>query len=67
MFVIPSIDILKGKCVQLINGKIETATVYGNPIDYYKKWSQKGADVIHIVDLDAAFNQGNNQQIIFNL
>ena len=31
MFVIPSIDILNGKCVQLINGKIETTTVYGDP------------------------------------
>ena len=38
MFVIPSIDILNGKCVQLINGKIETATIYGSPKEYYKKW-----------------------------
>ncbi len=67
MFVIPSIDILNGKCVQLINGKIETATVYGNPKDYYKKWVEKGADIIHVVDLDAAFNLGSNKQIIFNL
>jgi len=67
MFVIPSIDILNNKCVQLVNGKIETAAVYGSPKDYYKKWVEKGADIIHVVDLDAAFNLGSNKQIIFNL
>lgn len=67
MFVIPSIDILNGKCVQLVNGKIETATIYGSPKEYYKKWIQKGADKIHIIDLDAAFNLGSNKQIILDL
>ena len=67
MFVIPSIDILNGKCVQLINGKIETSTVYGDPKKYYKKWIEKGADKIHVVDLDAAFNLGSNKQIIYDL
>jgi len=44
MFVIPSIDILNGKCVQLVNGRIETATIYGSPKEYYNKWIEKGAD-----------------------
>ncbi|MCK4365870.1 MAG: 1-(5-phosphoribosyl)-5-[(5-phosphoribosylamino)methylideneamino] imidazole-4-carboxamide isomerase [Thermoplasmatales archaeon] len=67
MFVIPSIDILNGKCVQLVNGKIETATIYGSPKEYYKKWIEKGADKIHVIDLDAAFNLGSNKTIILDL
>ncbi len=67
MFVIPSIDILNGKCVQLINGRIKTAEVYGTPKEYFKKWVSKDADIIHIVDLDAAFDLGSNKEIIFEL
>jgi len=67
MYVIPSIDILNGKCVQLVNGKITTSTVYGTPKKYYKKWIEKGADKLHIIDLDAAFDIGSNKKIIFDL
>jgi phosphoribosylformimino-5-aminoimidazole carboxamide ribotide isomerase len=67
MYVIPSIDILNGKCVQLVSGKIETSTVYGCPKKYNKKWIEKGANKIHIIDLDAAFNIGSNKKIIFDL
>lgn len=67
MFVIPSIDILNGKCVQLINGKIQTAEIYGNPQEYFLKWVNKGTKIIHIIDLDAAFNVGSNEKIIFEL
>ena len=67
MFVIPSIDILNGKCVQLIGGRIETAKVYGTPLEYFKKWISKGADIIHVIDLDAAFNRGSNKEIVFEL
>lgn len=67
MFVIPSIDILNGKCVQLINGKIETAEIYGDPQDYFEKWVKKGADVIHVIDLDAVFNLDSNKEIIYDL
>ena len=67
MYVIPSIDILNGKCVQLVNGIIKTSTVYGSPKKYFNKWIEKGADKIHIIDLDAAFNIGSNKKIILDL
>jgi phosphoribosylformimino-5-aminoimidazole carboxamide ribotide isomerase len=67
MFVIPSIDILNGKCVQLINGKVETTEAFGTPDEYLRKWIAKGANVIHVIDLNAALNIGSNKQIIINL
>jgi phosphoribosylformimino-5-aminoimidazole carboxamide ribonucleotide (ProFAR) isomerase len=37
VFVVPSIDILNGKCVQLINGRIDTAKIYGTPKEYFNR------------------------------
>jgi phosphoribosylformimino-5-aminoimidazole carboxamide ribotide isomerase len=67
MKVIPSIDILNGKCVQLINGDIKTAVFYGPPEKWFDKWVKSGAKIVHIVDLDAAFNNGSNKDLIIGL
>lgn len=67
MFVIPSIDILDGKCVQLIGGRRETATIYGTPTEWLAKWTERGADLIHVIDLDAALGTGSNRKQVFEL
>ncbi len=55
-FVIPAVDIKGGKAVRLYLGKADSVTVYGdNPVDIAKKWEEKGAKHLHIVDLDGAF------------
>ncbi|MDR2046376.1 MAG: 1-(5-phosphoribosyl)-5-[(5-phosphoribosylamino)methylideneamino]imidazole-4-carboxamide isomerase [Clostridiales bacterium] len=56
MILFPAIDILDGKAVRLTLGKRETATVYGNPADLAKKWADFGAEFLHVVDLNAAFD-----------
>ena len=60
MKIIPAIDIKDGKCTQLVGGKAQTAKYYGSPLDSAKKWVELGAEVLHIVDLDAALGAGNN-------
>ncbi|MEM2124510.1 MAG: HisA/HisF-related TIM barrel protein, partial [Methanolinea sp.] len=65
MRVIPAVDILGGKCVQLVQGRRETATIYGRPIDCARRWLSLGADCLHVVNLDGAFGQsGENVQLI---
>src|SRR5699024_8363145 len=55
MIIFPAIDILKGKCVRLIQGDYNQEKVYGDsPVAMAKKWEEKGAEYIHIVDLDGA-------------
>ncbi len=55
MIIFPAIDILDGQCVRLIQGDYNQEKVYSNsPIDMAKKWEAKGAEFIHIVDLDGA-------------
>ena len=66
MKVLAAIDIMKGEVVRLTKGDQLTKKVYSNdPVQVAKKWSKDGADMLHIVDLDAAFgNESSNLSII---
>jgi len=55
MRIYPAIDILGGKAVRLKQGRKEDATIYGAPVDMAVKWAGKGAEWLHVVDLDGAF------------
>ena len=55
MVIIPAIDIKNGKCVRLAQGDFDRVTLYAdNPVDVALAWAQKGAELIHIVDLDGS-------------
>lgn len=66
MKVLAAIDIMNGEVVRLTKGDQSTKKVYSNdPVQVAKKWAKDGADMLHIVDLDAAFgNESNNLSII---
>ena len=55
MKIYPAIDILDGQAVRLKQGRKSDATVYGDPVEMAKKWVSKGAEWLHVVDLDGAF------------
>lgn len=55
MIIIPAIDIKDGKCVRLAQGKFDRVTTYAdNPVEMALTWMEKGAELIHIVDLDGS-------------
>ncbi len=55
MIIIPAIDIKKGKCVRLLQGRMDQETVFSDaPVDMALRWEKEGAEIIHIVDLDGA-------------
>jgi len=63
--VIAAIDIMENKVVRLIKGDPKNKTIYSsNPVDTAKKWEKAGADVLHLVDLDATLGKGSNLEII---
>jgi len=63
--IIPAIDLMDGQVVRLLKGNPNNKTVYSNnPIEIAKKWQNAGADMLHIVDLDATLGRGSNIQII---
>ncbi len=65
MKIIPAIDLMNGQVVRLYKGDPKQKTVYSdNPVEIAKKWEANGADMLHIVDLDATLGIGSNLSII---
>jgi len=63
MEVVPSVDIMGGKVVRLLRGDPRFATSYeslGDPVSIAKRWESEGAQIIHVIDLDAALGLGDN-------
>lgn len=55
MIILPAIDLLGGKAVRLQKGDYDKKTVYSdNPESVALSFKDKGADYIHLVDLDGA-------------
>ncbi|HEU4604994.1 MAG TPA: 1-(5-phosphoribosyl)-5-[(5-phosphoribosylamino)methylideneamino] imidazole-4-carboxamide isomerase [Nitrososphaera sp.] len=64
MKVIAAVDIMGGSVVRLVKGDPANKTVYSSdPVETAKKWEAAGADMLHIVDLDAAFASGSNAEL----
>ncbi len=53
--VIPAVDVQDGAVVQLVGGERGTETQYGEPATAADNWVQAGAETLHLVDLDGAF------------
>ncbi|MDX1596487.1 MAG: 1-(5-phosphoribosyl)-5-[(5-phosphoribosylamino)methylideneamino]imidazole-4-carboxamide isomerase [Nitrosopumilaceae archaeon] len=65
MKIIPAIDLMDGNVVRLYKGDPEKKTVYSDdPVSMAQKWQSAGADMIHVVDLDATLSLGSNKEII---
>jgi len=65
MKVIPAIDLMNGQVVRLYKGDPKLKTVYDNdPVKIAKQWEEEGADMLHLVDLDATLGLGSNIEII---
>jgi phosphoribosylformimino-5-aminoimidazole carboxamide ribotide isomerase len=65
MIILPAIDIIDGEAVRLTRGDFESKKKYsGNPVETALIWKEKGAQWLHIVDLDGAkYGKCKNLQI----
>jgi len=65
MNIYPAVDILNGQAVRLRQGRKEDVTVYGRPLEMAQRWERAGAEWLHVVDLDGAFEGSpkNHQSI----
>jgi len=66
MIIIPAIDIKGGKCVRLLQGRMDAETVFSDdPAAMGVRWEKEGAGILHVVDLDGAIEkQPKNIQVI---
>lgn len=63
--VIPAVDIKNGKCVQLVQGKPGTEQVIlEDPAKIARQWEDKGARIIHVIDLGGALGEAKNLEIV---
>jgi phosphoribosylformimino-5-aminoimidazole carboxamide ribotide isomerase len=61
--ILPAIDLRGGKCVNLVQGIAEQETVFSDsPVETAKQWQAEGAEYLHLVDLDGAF-QGESANL----
>jgi phosphoribosylformimino-5-aminoimidazole carboxamide ribotide isomerase len=69
LIIIPAIDIKDGKCVRLAQGDFDRVTIYADdPVQTAAAWVQKGAGLIHVVDLDGSVaGLPKNAQIILKI
>lgn len=69
MIILPAIDIKNGKCVRLYQGKFDQSVIVAqSPIETARSFEKKGAEYIHMVDLDGALEGYSvNESIIFEV
>ena len=66
MQILPAIDLRAGKCVNLVQGIATQETVFSDaPVEMAQRWQAEGAEYLHLVDLDGAFqNESANLHIV---
>jgi phosphoribosyl isomerase A len=65
MIVIPAIDVRGGRAVRLLRGDPGAETSYSeDPVSVAERFQSEGARRLHVVDLDAALDQGDNREVI---
>lgn len=65
MIVIPAVDMLDHRVVQLVGGSPGTEqVVLPDPLAVAREWEGRGARRLHLIDLDAALGRGHNAQTV---
>ena len=64
--IFPAIDLKGGRCVRLRQGRADDATTYSDdPAGMAQHWQSLGAEWLHVVDIDGAFQgQSAHREII---
>jgi phosphoribosylanthranilate isomerase len=62
--LLPAVDVQAGRAVQLVQGVAGSEKVFGDPMAAALNWQRRGAEWIHLVDLDAAFGRGENGSLL---
>jgi 1-(5-phosphoribosyl)-5-[(5-phosphoribosylamino)methylideneamino] imidazole-4-carboxamide isomerase/N-(5'phosphoribosyl)anthranilate isomerase len=62
--LLPAVDVADGRAVQLVQGVAGSEKHFGDPVEAALNWQERGAEWIHLVDLDAAFGRGDNRELL---
>lgn len=68
MIAAPAVDLRGGRCVQLVGGRPEDERVsLPDPVAAAKRWYDAGFETLHVIDLDAALDSGDNLDLILEI
>ena len=68
MIIYPDLELRKGRLVNLIRNRIDSPLIYDlDPVEVAHDLASQGAQWLHVVDLDAVFNEGDNNAIIHKI
>ena len=62
--LLPAVDVVEGRAVQLVQGVAGSEKRFGDPLEAALGWQRRGARWVHLVDLDAAFGRGGNRDLL---
>jgi phosphoribosylanthranilate isomerase len=62
--LLPAVDVAGGQAVQLVQGVAGSEKRFGDPVEAALNWQRRGAEWLHLVDLDAAFGRGHNRELL---
>ena len=65
--LLPAVDVQGGRAVQLVQGVAGSEKTFGDPVEAALDWQRRGAEWIHLVDLDAAFGRGSNRDLLASI
>jgi phosphoribosylformimino-5-aminoimidazole carboxamide ribotide isomerase len=65
MIIYPDLELRKGRLVNLRRNRIDSPVIYDvDPVQAARALAADGAEWLHVVDLDAVFNDGDNTELI---
>src|SRR5688500_2261505 len=65
--LLPAVDVQGGRAVQLVQGVAGSEKTFGDPVEAALNWQRRGAEWLHLVDLDAAFGRGSNRELLASI
>jgi phosphoribosylformimino-5-aminoimidazole carboxamide ribotide isomerase len=68
MIAVPAVDLRGGHCVQLVGGRPWDERIsIPDPVAVANRWWDLGFRSLHLVDLDAALETGDNRALLFDV
>ena len=68
MMIWAAIDLMDGSVVTLTKGRVTERKVWSSDaLDLAMRWEEEGADGLHVIDLDAAFVKGSNEELVSSI
>jgi len=65
--ILPAMDISNGSVVRLKQGKRDTETIYGDPIETAYRFVGEGVKLLHVIDLDGALGKTPQTKLLAEL